>query len=174
MNDPLDDLAAMGITLADVDARDTRQKRGGPIDRRICLCGHPINRHKIHMTPENPKGVPWTEGPVPSTGMLCRINAMNCSCKEPIPVLKVTDARSFLRTTEGAGATHALIRGIRDIMPNATYEWLIDIKCQRCGVVGPEHQIQPVPLTKLQKRTTDGKSQGYDRFLCLTCREEVR
>jgi hypothetical protein len=126
------------------------------------------------MTPENPKGVPWTEGPVPSTGMLCRINAMNCSCKEPIPVLKVTDARSFLRTTEGAGATHALIRGIRDIMPNATYEWLIDIKCQRCGVVGPEHQIQPVPLTKLQKRTTDGKSQGYDRFLCLTCREEVR
>ena len=174
MNDPLDDLAAMGITLADVDARDTRQKRGGPIDRRICLCGHPINRHKIHMTPENPKGVPWTEGPVPSTGMLCRINAMNCSCKEPIPVLKVTDARSFLRTTEGAGATHALIRGIRDIMPNATYEWLIDIKCQRCGVIGPEHQIQPVPLTKLQKRTTDGKSQGYDRFLCLTCREEVR
>ncbi len=174
MNDPLDDLAAMGITLADVDARDTRQKRGGPIDRRICMCGHPINRHKIHMTPENPKGVPWTEGPVPSTGMLCRINAMNCSCKEPIPVLKVTDARSFLRTTEGAGATHALIRGIRDIMPNATYEWLIDIKCQRCGVVGPEHQIQPVPLTKLQKRTTDGKSQGYDRFLCLTCREEVR
>ena len=174
MSNPLDDLEAMGITSADVDARDTRQKKGGPIDRRICMCGHPINRHKIHMTPENPKGVPWTEGPVPSTGMLCRINAMNCSCKEPIPVLKVTDARSFLRTTEGAGAAHALIRGIRDIMPKATYEWLIDIKCQRCGVTGAEHKIQPVPLTKLQKRTLDGKSQGYDRFLCLNCREDVR
>ena len=174
MSNPLDDLEAMGITSADVDARDTRQKKGGPIDRRICMCGHPINRHKIHMTPENPKGVPWTEGPVPSTGMLCRINAMNCSCKEPIPVLKVTDARSFLRTTEGAGAAHALIRGIRDIMPKATYEWLIDIKCQRCGVIGAEHKIQPVPLTKLQKRTLDGKSQGYDRFLCLNCREDVR
>jgi hypothetical protein len=174
MSNSLDDLEAMGITSADVDARDTRQKRGGPIDRRICMCGHPINRHKIHMTPENPKGVPWTEGPVPSTGMLCRINAMNCSCKEPIPVLKVTDARSFLRTTEGAGAAHALIRGIRDIMPKATYEWLIDIKCQRCGVIGAEHKIQPVPLTKLQKKTLDGKSQGYDRFLCLNCREDVR
>jgi hypothetical protein len=174
MSNSLDDLEAMGITSADVDARDTRQKKGGPIDRRICMCGHPINRHKIHMTPENPKGVPWTEGPVPSTGMLCRINAMNCSCKEPIPVLKVTDARSFLRTTEGAGAAHALIRGIRDIMPKATYEWLIDIKCQRCGVIGAEHKIQPVPLTKLQKKTLDGKSQGYDRFLCLNCREDVR
>ena len=174
MSNPLDDLEAMGITSADVDARDTRQKKGGPIDRRICMCGHPINRHKIHMTPENPKGVPWTEGPVPSTGMLCRINAMNCSCKEPIPVLKVTDARSFLRTTEGSGPAHALIRGIRDIMPKATYEWLIDIKCQRCGVMGAEHKIQPVPLTKLQKRTLDGKSQGYDRFLCLNCREDVR
>jgi len=174
MSNSLDDLEAMGITSADVDARDTRQKKGGPIDRRICMCGHPINRHKIHMTPENPKGVPWTEGPVPSTGMLCRINAMNCSCKEPIPVLKVTDARSFLRTTEGAGAAHALIRGIRDIMPKATYEWLIDIKCQKCGVIGAEHKIQPVPLTKLQKKTLDGKSQGYDRFLCLNCREDVR
>lgn len=174
MSNSLDDLEAMGITSADVDARDTRQKKGGPIDRRICMCGHPINRHKIHMTPENPKGVPWTEGPVPSTGMLCRINAMNCSCKEPIPVLKVTDARSFLRTTEGAGPAHALIRGIRDIMPKATYEWLIDIKCQKCGVIGAEHKIQPVPLTKLQKKTLDGKSQGYDRFLCLNCREDVR
>ena len=174
MSNPLDDLEAMGITSADVDARDTRQKKGGPIDRRICMCGHPINRHKIHMTPENPKGIPWTEGPVPSTGMLCRINAMNCSCKEPIPVLKVTDARSFLRTTEGSGPAHALIRGIRDIMPKATYEWLIDIKCQRCGVIGAEHKIQPVPLTKLQKKTLDGKSQGYDRFLCLNCREDVR
>ena len=173
MSNPLDDLAAMGITAADVDARDTRQKKGGPIDRRICLCGHAINKHKIHMTPENPKGIPWVEGPVPPTGMLCRINAMNCSCKEPMPVLKVTDARSFLRTTEGAGATHALIRGLRSLMPNATYEWLIDLECAKCGAAGSENQIQPVPLTKLGKKTPDGKSQGHDRFLCLKCREEI-
>jgi hypothetical protein len=173
MSNPLDDLAAMGITSADVDARDTRQKKGGPLDRRICMCGHPINRHKIHMTQENPKGIPWTEGPVPSTGMLCRINAMDCSCKEPMPVLKVTDARSFLRTTEGAGATHALIRGLRSLMPNATYEWLIEIVCKRCGATGAEDQIQPVPLTKLHRKTVDGRSHGYDRFLCIKCREEV-
>lgn len=173
MSNPLDDLAAMGISVAEVDARDTRQKKGGPKDRRICMCGHPINRHKIHMTQENPKGIPWVEGEIPITGMLCRINAMNCSCKEPMPVLKVTDARSFLRTTEGAGPAHALIRGIKDLMPNATYEWLIDIECKKCGVSGAEEQIQPVPLTKLRKRTVDGRSHGYDRFLCLKCREEV-
>jgi hypothetical protein len=173
MNDPLDALAAMGITPDEVDARDTRQKKGGPLDRRICLCGHAINKHKIHMTTENPKGIPWTEGEVPPTGMLCRINAMNCACREPIPVLKVSDARSFLRTTEGAGALHALTRGLRSLIKNATYEWLIELECVKCGVTGAENQIQPVPLTKLGKKTVDGRSQGYDRFLCQKCREDI-
>jgi hypothetical protein len=173
MNDPLEALAAMGITSSEVDSRDNRQKKGGPLDRRICMCGHAINKHKIHITPENPKGIPWTEGPVPTTGMLCRINAMNCACREPIPVLKVSDARSFLRTTEGSGALHALTRGLRNLIKNATYEWLIDLECVKCGSVGAENQIQPVPLTKLGKKTFDGKSQGYDRFLCLKCREEL-
>jgi hypothetical protein len=173
MTNPLDDLAAMGITPEEVDARDTRQKNGGPRDRRICMCGHAINKHKIHMTPENPKGIPWTEGPVPPSGMLCKINAMTCSCREPIPVLEVTDARSFLRTTEGPGPAHALIRGLRSLMPNATYKWLIDIACKRCGATGAEDQIQPVPLTKLHRKTVDGRSHGYDRFLCMKCREEI-
>lgn len=101
MTNALDMLAQLGVTAADVDAHEDRQKNSGPTDRRICLCGHPINRHKIGMTTENPKGVPWKEGPVAAGEMVCKPNGLTCGCRNPDPVLLVSDSRTFLRVTSG-------------------------------------------------------------------------
>jgi hypothetical protein len=169
MSSPNDFLAQMGIDPNEVDEFDDRQRKGGPLDRRVCICGHAINKHK---KPAEPKDIPWKSGP--TDGYLCKPNGgMSCACRAPLPVLLVSDTRTFLRRTEGGGALHALIRGLRNMPEKATAEWLIERTCARCDATGDEYQIYPVPLTKTGKLVFDGASEGYDRFLCQKCREEV-
>lgn len=166
MNNPNDFLAQMGIDPNEVDEHDDRQRKAGPIDKRICLCGHGINKHKT------PEGKVYINGP--TDGYLCKPNGgMDCPCRAPEAVLLVSDSRTFLRRTQGGGALHALIRGLRNMPKGSTAEWLIDRVCAKCSATGDELEIYPVPLTKVGRQTFDGKSEGYDRFLCKTCREEV-
>lgn len=139
----------------------------------VCACGHPVGRHSetsfrgvttvrctAHKNSENPSA--------------------ECPCKEARAVLKVEDARSFLRKTMGAGALHALVLGIassRDRVRKAyaegtrdndkfEYEWLIDLKCEKCG--GYENEVVPCPIS--DRGVVLNQSAAINLMLCKECR----
>jgi hypothetical protein len=150
-----DALAMMGITTDDVDASDAEliEKRKYQVDREICLCGHSMGRHTI------------TSGIV-----LCKPARMECPCKKARPVLVTQDVRKFIRKTEGAGAAHALTRAMRETAAlGKSVEWIIDLKCDRCGAAN--NNVVPVPVT--QNGIARSYATGYDALLCPDCRVEV-
>jgi hypothetical protein len=165
MKDAKNALADFGIDISEI--KEDRQRRGGPVDRRICSCGHAVARHR---TPTDPP-VAWVEGL--TEGFPCKPNGMDCRCKGPNPTLLVSDPRTFLRATTGEGAGHALIKGLSTMPEGSTYEWLQPLACFKCAAEGADKNIQPVPLTRAGKRTFNHKSEGSDRFLCMKCREEL-
>lgn len=153
----LDILLAMGITPEDVDRADVelaeRRKAAASVNRHVCACGHAMARHTV------------THGIV-----MCKPARMECPCKKARPVLVVQDTRLFIRKTEGGGAEHALIRGIREsLTKEKLVEWLIDPTCDRCGKA--TDSIVPVPVT--QSGTAVSRATGYDVLLCPDCRVEV-
>ena len=119
-------------------------------DKRICACGHPMNSHTVTSS-----GI-----------VMCTPSRMVCPCKSVRPVLIDGDARKFLRKTLGPGPEHALARGIlASIEDGKDVEWIIDMACDKCGVVG---SISPVPTTR--EGLVQFEATGYDALLCKTCR----
>ena len=175
MTDAKEFFSKLGISAEDVDANENRQRRRGPTDRRICLCGHGANKHQDPNISDTERNR-YIDGPVAERQYECRPNAsVICPCKLPFPVVVVSDSRWFLRKTDGGGHRHALIRGIRSLLEieGATVDWLIEPVCAKCGESGADMNILPVPLTKAGRLTHDGLSEGYDRLLCEECRKEV-
>ena len=122
-------------------------------NKKICVCGHGISRHSI-----NPRG-----------DVICKPSSMYCPCKEKREVLEVEDVRDFLSKTHGSGKFHALGRGLQKAMEKGhKVEWLIEVKCDRCGTEGP---ISPVPVSKNGVAQED--ATGYDALLCKECRQVV-
>jgi hypothetical protein len=140
----------------DIDENEAKEtlselnKQGGR-DRRICICGHSINYHSF----------------IAARGFYtCNAQKNSCKCRNPRPVLETSNARTFNRKTQGSAGLHALTQGIAGAMEiGATVEWLIEMKCDKCGTEGP---VVPVPVT------IDGiisnSHTGYDKFLCRGCR----
>lgn len=123
-------------------------------DRRVCLCGHSMKRH------DDPAG----------RGIIqCSVGKQNCPCKIPRAVLETSDTRNFMRKTLGAGSMHALSLGIAGAI-NAGHgvQWIIDLKCDRCGAEGT---LSPTPVTK--NGVAQNEATGYDALLCRDCRKEV-
>jgi hypothetical protein len=119
-------------------------------DNRICVCGHPLGRHK-----PNPRGV-----------IECKPTKMYCSCRTKTPVLKAEDVRDFLFRTVGGGQLHALSRGIQNAVDKGhTVEWLIEPKCEKCGAEG---KVSPTPVTK--EGFIKNEPTGFDALLCRECR----
>ena len=175
MTDAKEFFSKLGVTAEEVDKKEDRQKRRGPVDRRICLCGHGTNKHRNPEIEDEDRNR-YIDGVVAERTYGCYPNAkVMCPCRLPQPVIRVSDSRWFLRKTTGGGASHALIRGIRSLMEieGATVEWLVEPTCNKCGTKDLEKSILPVPLTKAGRLTHDGLSEGYDRFLCEECRMEV-
>jgi hypothetical protein len=54
-------------------------------------------------------------------------------------------------------------------MSGKSAEWIVDLKCDRCGKV--DEIVTPVPVTKSGHATS--QPTGYDALLCQECREEV-
>lgn len=122
-------------------------------DKRICICGHPMSRHTL-----NPRGQ-----------VVCKPTAMYCPCKEKRAVLEVEDCRDFLFKTAGSAKFHALGRGITvAIEKGHKVEWIIDIRCDRCG---EEKPIVPVAVS--QHGVIRDEATGYDALLCRDCRQQV-
>jgi hypothetical protein len=100
-------------------------------DSRICICGHPVKRHKF----KDFLGY-----------YQCLPNAQVCPCRNPEPVAKTSDLRMFLRSTRGEGHLHALGQGIVAAATNgAKFEWTIEKKCFICK---QEKPVIPVAINE--------------------------
>jgi hypothetical protein len=141
-------------------AQDPRQN-----DKRICICGHSMSRHKRSE----------------DTGRIeCRPARFDCPCKHSRPVIEVPNTKYFLSRTLGSGEKHALTRGIflsqKAIADefNQNAKWIIDLKCDDCG---EETKVFPVMCDsdgyRLYEAKKDGKDpdQGYYYLYCAKCRE---
>lgn len=151
MSERFDDaLAAMGISMEEAkEADDALRERPAVRDGRICICGHGVGRHSVTS------GVVW-----------CKPARMDCPCKKVRPVLEVDDARPFLRKTAGAGAMHALVRGLSALAESGKKaKWIVDLKCDKCGEEG---SVVPVPVTK--NGIVMSEPTGFDALLCPECR----
>jgi hypothetical protein len=128
--------------------------RYGKRDGRICICGHSLKFHNFIDT----RGV-----------HVCNALKQACPCKNPRVVVESTNTRVFMRKTEGGGGLHALVRGIAGAQKvGATVDWVVDMKCDRCGTEGP---IAPVPISP--EGAIQSRSTGYEALLCRNCREQV-
>lgn len=124
----------------------------GARDGRICLCGHPNKRHTSYS------GI-----------VSCTPTKMSCPCKKVRLVVDTADTRPFLRKTHGSGVFHALGQAMVGAKKaGIAVEWIVDMKCDRCGVAGP---VSPVPVN--QRGIAVDEATGFDALLCKECREEV-
>lgn len=162
-------MKSLGVDPQMVDIRDDRRNINGPnVDRRICICGHAVGRHKDGNDVQILRGGDMDN-------WICQPNARTCNCKNCVPVMKVSNPKFFLRVTQGASDTHALIRGLRELLKKGgEFEWLVEPTCAFCKKTG--QGVLPTPLTKEGKiKRTEG-SDGYDTFVCEDCRnnEQLR
>ena len=151
-----DALKAMGLSfdeVAEADKKLVAKTKTGGRDRRVCVCGHAMTKHTVY------------------SGMVdCKPSALRCPCKKPRAVLEVDDTRVFLRKTEGAGAMHALARGMySSIHAGKSVKWIIELACDRCG--SDKNNVVPVPVTQSGYATDE--ATGYDALLCPDCRMDV-
>jgi hypothetical protein len=136
-------------------------------DNRVCICGHPIGRHRVANT--NVVEISRRQSPEYPKTHECKPNATNCNCYQPRPILKTEDLRLFLRNTKGAGALHALGQGV----VNATKKgvkvvWLEEPKCDRCGTEG---RVIPVSCDIHGRRKEENSPKNF--LLCGTCASEA-
>jgi len=150
-----DALAKLGMSLEEVREVDEKltRKNKAKRDRRVCLCGHGVSKHTTF------NGI-----------LVCKPSAMMCPCKRLRPVLEAEDTRMFLRKTEGAGAMHALSRGIYAALEaGRSVEWIVDLTCDKCNAT--DKRVVPVPVT--QNGFLADYATGFDALLCDDCRVAV-
>lgn len=152
--------ALLGVPLEEAVEADTRLRtKVKERDGRVCICGHPMNRHMAEAGR-------W----------FCTPSRLTCKCSVARPVVETSDTRLFLRKTEGSDVEHALIRGMSAaVVAGKEVEWIEGARvCDRCktedGSSGP---VLPVVLTKDGRMVPSGSDTGYYFLLCATCRTEV-
>jgi hypothetical protein len=171
-NPALDILASMGIDPHEIDTHDTSLVNKLGVDRRICICGHSMDRHKAGPTLGWEKPVPILKWSDPSESFKCIPNAQACSCRRLAPVLEVSNIKYFLKKTTGSGELHALTRGIRALskVEGSTIKWLVEPTCLRCGCTNKEDKIVPAVFNADKTLKQTEGSIGYDDFICQKCR----
>jgi hypothetical protein len=120
-------------------------------DRRVCACGHPMTYHSevgdIHVC-------------TPARG--------RCRCMGSRPVLKASNLRRFMYTTEGVGVAHALGKGIASCRADGSnIEWLDNgPTCDICL----ENIAEPIPVSvDIAFDKPSGQSTGVDKIVCMGC-----
>ncbi len=171
-NSALEALAAMGIELEAIDTHDISTVNRLGVDRRICMCGHALDRHKAESTTGWNNPIPILKWNNPEEPFKCIPNAQACSCRRLIPVLEVSNTKYFLKKTNGSGELHALTRGIRGLAKakEPMIKWLVDPICAICGATGETDKIVPACYNKDKTLRTQEGSIGYDDFICQKCR----
>lgn len=144
------------VAVMEREREDART--GGPRDRRICLCGHPLARHT------EVRGA-----------TICKPSRMECRCRNMVAALTVSDTRSFLRKTTGVGDEHALVKGLTAaIAAGQEFIWLIETVCSSCG----SDEVTAVGLRRTGGEAGvtvchGGESPEATRLLCAGCTEAV-
>lgn len=142
------------FTVSEEEIEDTitEGQRKPKRDGGICACGHPANKHLL--------------GPI---GTTCAPAKQYCPCKTLRVVAETSDTRHFLFKTKGWGSDHALLKGLlKATRSGAKVSWIGDMKCDKCGAIGP---ADPVAVT--QDAHLSNEPTGYDVLLCISCRMEV-
>jgi hypothetical protein len=122
-------------------------------DRRVCICGHPIVRHKFKAD------LGW---------FVCEPNAAGCKCNTPRAVLETGDLRKFLRSTKGMGSSHALTQGmIAAKKAGVELNWIGDVppNCDKCGASG----VKVIPAPVSPNGEILDKASRLNVFLCQDC-----
>ena len=154
-------LAALGISSHAAIEVDQSEKQVRSLrDNRVCLCGHPVSRHKVD----------------PYSGILtCKPSQLLCRCKSVRPVLTTNDTRLFLRRTTGAGLHHALVRGLAACAQvGKEVAWIEPPQCERCKTL--TGNIAPVVITsylKVVPEVDKDSDTGLHAMLCDTCIKEL-
>jgi hypothetical protein len=159
MTNARDALAMLGINAEEAVEVDQNLTRKPNSDKRICLCGHAINKHLV------------------DSGIItCTPSKLYCPCKNLRPVVLVEDTRLFLRKTNGPGAEHAFTRGLAaSFSADKNVEWLETPKCDKCGIEAtPAGDVRISPAAVTEFKTLSYEATGYDALLCDNCLEEMR
>jgi hypothetical protein len=171
-NPALDALAAMGLDPQEIDTHDKSVVNRLGVDRRICICGHAMDRHKVKSTIGTDNVIPILKNNDTTVPFSCTPNAQSCSCRRLIPVLEVSNTKYFLKKTTGSGELHALTRGIRALskIKDHTMNWLVEPTCLLCGCTGVHERIVPAVFNSDKTLKQTEGSIGYDDFICQKCR----
>jgi hypothetical protein len=145
--------AHLDISYEEIKEANTPKEAGRfDRDKRICICGHGLNRHKMNLR-----------------GRLeCKPNTMYCKCKHERPVIEVEDTRLFILKTIGHAAGHALLRGMqRAYEKKHKITWLIDSRCDVCGVTLP---TVPMIVNEDGSIASQDIDTGRYALMCRECR----
>lgn len=158
----------LDVTLEEVEeAKERAAEKTMLKDGRVCVCGHSSKRHTVT------RGT-WQ----------CSANRASCACRENRPVIRVDNARIFLRKTVGSGALHALSQGMADALtpktkkdkdgddvfvPAQNIEWLIELKCDACG----EDAERLIPVCINESGRIMDFSTPKSLLICRPCRENA-
>lgn len=124
----------------------------------VCVCGHPMGRHDVELGMGAGGDAPCTAG------------KNNCPCRTPRAVVRVENARGFLRKTSGSGPFHALGLGITDaIIKGQSVEWLVEMVCDGCG-----EEVESLAPAALEvaggQAVVVNRPSKMNALLCTKCR----
>jgi hypothetical protein len=125
----LPDLSVFNVEqkILDEDFLEARsRKRSG--DRRVCICGHPMARHRSA-----------------SGRIVCETARSFCLCVDAIPVIQVEDLRPFIFRTYGANRYHAFVKGVAVLRKKQRgLTWLITPQCFACKMSDTTLNVAPI------------------------------
>lgn len=129
-------------------------------DRRICICGHAMSRHKYDKFQNKHS---------------CKPGQLACPCLAERAVIEVPNTRYFMRKSHGSGSKHALAMGyaaskeaIGDEEFTEKVTWLVPAVCDICH---KEAKYYPTRVTSTGKVLLDSDDdEGVTAFLCIECR----
>lgn len=109
-------------TLDEIQAEQEKKRKQKHIDKRICICGHPVARHG--------EPILWKGRP----RQRCQVGKHECGCDKPEPVLECQDPRCFTFKSFGSAKGHALMQGIaKAVQKEINWEWMFtDMVCSNC------------------------------------------
>jgi len=122
-------------------------------DRTVCVCGHPMSYH----------------GRVGNIGV-CTPAKGRCRCMKSRAILKTTNLRKFMYTTEGVGVAHALGKAIAACRADdVEMYWQTEtgkINCDMCLT----ELLEPIPVAvNVSFDMPSNMSTGVDKIICMGC-----
>lgn len=125
-----------------------------PRSSKICLCGHPSSSHEQIQNKER-----------------CMHHGLRCKCTMNFPVISVREIGAFHFTTTGAGADHALSKGIKRYREkNSIPTWHMgEFYCMGCFKM----DIPRNPVSMNENGSFLINSGPYNALVCDKCLVQI-